>query len=239
MKLPWARRTADTTNAGGTAGSGDFDEAKAFVDHARWLVDYHNKRSDNFASKSVALLGFSGVILALFARTTLPNGAQVTLTAFILIVATTTLLLLTALMSLLTLFVTKVSAPSVDDLTRLWSDWAANSRRGKAHGDIAETYIRAKVPAESNPVKDAFDEADIRGRYFKGAAAAMLAAVAMLAALLILIAFQTTPWKEETAMGNVENTNNEVEDSQVFDLQDTNSDYFEKSDKQCETKEER
>jgi hypothetical protein len=72
-------------------------------------------------------------------------------------------------MSLRTLSVVKASAPSVGDLTKMWRSWTSNQRRGKAHGDIAETYIRAKARSLSNPVQEAVDEADRRGAYFKKA----------------------------------------------------------------------
>jgi hypothetical protein len=48
----------------------------------------------------------------------------------------------------------------------------------------------------------------------------MLAATTLLGALLVLIAIQITPWEEVAVMGTDKNTQSEVEDSQVFDLQD-------------------
>jgi hypothetical protein len=45
--------------------SPNHDESAAFAAHARWLIEQHNKRSEAFTTRSVALLGFQGVILAL------------------------------------------------------------------------------------------------------------------------------------------------------------------------------
>ena len=44
------------------------DEIDAFKDQARWLLEWHNKRNDGFATRAVALLGFAGVIVALLPR---------------------------------------------------------------------------------------------------------------------------------------------------------------------------
>ena len=182
------RRRPATRTGGGTAP--DFDEAEAFVDHARWLIEYHNKRADTFSTRAVALLGFAGVILALFGRTNLPGDSALHIPIFILIVATVGLLLLTAHFCLRTLLVTRSSAPGAADLRGMWSTWANGKRRGTAHGDIAETYLKAKTPNIVNPVEDAIQEADRRSEQFKNAVAAMLAALACLSVILLLIASQ-------------------------------------------------
>ena len=44
------------------AASGETD---AFTTQARWLLEWHNKRNNGFSTRSVAILGFTGVILAL------------------------------------------------------------------------------------------------------------------------------------------------------------------------------
>jgi len=185
---PWRRRPTEPP-AGGAAPN--FDEAKAFVDHARWLIEYHNKRSDAFGTRAVALLGFSGVTLALLSRGSLPGGVEPDACLFVLVVATVALLLLTAYFCLRTIVVTRSSAPSSDDLKEMWSKWASAERRGSAHGDIAETYLKAKTPDVVNPVEDAVEEAKNRSRWFRNATAAMLAALACLAILLLLIASKT------------------------------------------------
>lgn len=187
MNLRPRRRPATRTGGGTTT---NFDEAEAFVGHARWLIEYHNKRADTFSTRAVALLGFTGVILALFSRTRLPGDSALDIPVFVLIVATVGLLLLTAYFCLRTLLVTNSSAPGADDLKDMWTRWASNTRRGKAHGDIAETYIKAKKPDIVNPVEDAIQEADHRSDYFKNAVAAMLAALFVLAILLLVISSQ-------------------------------------------------
>jgi len=171
----------------GSGAASDVDEAKVYIEHARWLVEYHNKRSDSFSTRAVALLGFSGVMLALFGRASLPGGVEMDTAMFVLLVAVMALLLLTAYFCLRTLNVAKSSAPGADDLRVMWTDWVANTRRGKAYGDVAETYIKAKTPDIANAVDDAIREAGQRSVFFKNAVAAMLATLVCMAALMTVV----------------------------------------------------
>lgn len=41
------------------------DDSLVFTEQARWLLEWHNSRSESFASRAVAILGFDGVIMAL------------------------------------------------------------------------------------------------------------------------------------------------------------------------------
>jgi ABC-type transport system involved in cytochrome bd biosynthesis fused ATPase/permease subunit len=171
----------------GSGAAPDVDEAKVYIEHARWLIEYHNRRSDSFSTRAVALLGFSGVMLALFGRASLPGGVEMDTGMFVLLVAVIALLILTAYFCLRTLNVSKSSAPGADDLRAMWTDWVTNTRRGKACGDVAETYLKAKTPDVANAVDDAIREASQRSDLFKNAAAAMLATLMCLAVLVVLV----------------------------------------------------
>jgi hypothetical protein len=46
---------------------------QAFREHARWLHDYHEKRSDRLGQRAATLVGFAGVVAAL-----LPAGSRPT-----------------------------------------------------------------------------------------------------------------------------------------------------------------
>lgn len=80
------------------------DEIDAFNEQARWLLEWHNKRTDGFSTRSVALLGFTGVILALLPRgLDLDGRIDATLGIRIALIATAALLLCTAAFCLLVL----------------------------------------------------------------------------------------------------------------------------------------
>lgn len=36
------------------------DERAEFIEHAKWLLEWHNKRGEAFTTRAVALLGFKG-----------------------------------------------------------------------------------------------------------------------------------------------------------------------------------
>jgi hypothetical protein len=163
-------------------------ELDAFIAQSRWLIDYHDKRGDSLTTRATALLGFSGVILALLLRGPLPSGVSITTAMQVAGVATVLLLLACALFCLLTILPGPTTAPGVDELRQHWVGWLAKDRRGKVLGDIADSYLMAHdSPDDSFPVGDAYARADRRAGFFNVAASAMLAALTCLAFLLFLI----------------------------------------------------
>ena len=169
----------------------DTGEVEAFTVQARWLLDWHNKRNDGFATRSVAILGFTGVILALLPRGLDPaSGLHVTAGIRWTLIATTVFLLLTAAWCLLVVAPQKTTAPSIEKLRAQWRDHAAGNTKHTAHGNIAESFLHGKDETGNSPIEQASAEATRRGRWFKFATFSMLAALACLAALVVQVFWQ-------------------------------------------------
>ena len=162
-------------------------ELEAFTEQAKWLIEYHDKRGDSFTTRATALLGFSGVILALLLRSPLPEGVNYTGCIQIAGIATISSLLVCAIFSLLTLAPGSSSAPGIEELRDKWTDWLDKEGRGKVLGDIADSYLMAHKGSKHVPVVMAHKRARWRAGYFMTAAGAMLTALVSLAILLLLV----------------------------------------------------
>jgi hypothetical protein len=150
-------------------------------------MEYHDRRGDSLTTRATALLGFSGVILALLVRGGLPQRVHVDLAIRVTGIVTIGSLLVCAVACLVTLLPGGATAPGVDELRSKWLGWVAKERRGKVLGDIADSYLMLHGSPEHFPVGDGFARADRRATAFIAAAAAMLVALIALALLLFLI----------------------------------------------------
>jgi hypothetical protein len=104
-------------------------ELEAFIAQARWLIEYHDRRADSLTTRATALLGFSGVILALLVRGGLPANVHVNPAIRITGIATIGSLLVCAVACLVTLLPGGATAPGVDELRAKWKGWVAKERR--------------------------------------------------------------------------------------------------------------
>jgi len=165
-------------------------EINEFIDQARWLLEYHSKRSDSISTRAVALLGFAGVVLALVARTSVPQGVELggLLRFFSGLVLVS--LVVSAGCSLGALMTRQLKAPAIVQLRRNWWKWSAGKRRGSAASDIAESFLRALELGEQSVLDVAIAEPNSRGRWFRAAAIAMMVSVGSLTVVLIAVYVQ-------------------------------------------------
>lgn len=165
------------------------DEIDAFNDQARWLLEWHNKRSDAFSARSVALLGFTGVILAL-----LPRGLDLNLDAtvgiHVSLIATAVLLLLTAFFCLLTLAPKKSDSASIEELRELWRDYADGKNGPRPQAQMTERLLHGRSMHASSPVDIAFREANSRSLWFTWAVVSLGVALVALATLVVQVFWQ-------------------------------------------------
>lgn len=167
----------------------DVGEVGAFTEQARWLLDFHNKRSDSVAQKAIALLGFIGVILALVpAGLTLGKGFRATPAIKTELCVCVVFLLVAGFSCLRVLSLRKVSAPTVDELGVQWLNYARGGGRGLVHAQIAHTYLGGDQT--KGPLRTAHDEADRRACWFKWGLRALLVALTALAALTMQVFIQ-------------------------------------------------
>ncbi|GAB3716540.1 hypothetical protein GCM10028815_34700 [Mariniluteicoccus flavus] len=166
------------------------EEIEQFIDQARWLIDYHDRRGESLATRAVALLGFSGVMLALILRWELPVGVSPSRAVVVALVSTVVLLMGTAGACLRTLWPRDLKAPAIRQLRRNWRAWVTSQRRGSAAKDIAEGFLLAKSLDEACALELTLDAANSRAVSFKWAGVLMLLAMASLGLLLVVIGIQ-------------------------------------------------
>lgn len=176
--------SADTSNA--AADDSVRDEIKAFTEQGRWLLEYHNKRNDGIAERAVAMLGFTGVILALIPTAlALPTKIHHTAGLWIALITTVVGLLATAFLCLIALRIRRTATPGATYLRSLLHHHTTGARVGKAHRDIAETLLYAVDLGTSSPIDLASNEATARARTFKWATLTLVLALGGIAALVL------------------------------------------------------
>jgi hypothetical protein len=174
------------------ASEGGTAETEAFTAQARWLLEWHNKRSDGFESRAVAILGFSGVILALLpAGLGLSKGLKLTSGIKAALFLTAALLLVTAVCCVIVLAPRRSCAPQIEQLRQQWQRYSGGWVRGVAHQNITESLLHGKQARESSsPLERSFVEANARGRWFAGAMYFMLASLTALAIVVVQLFWQ-------------------------------------------------
>lgn len=162
----------------------DNDESAEFIEHARWLLEWHNKRGEAFTTRAVALLGFNGVILALLLQGAGLEGVEASKWTWVWLVSSVTALLIAAVLSLLTITPTEMRMPGIPQLRHWWNDHMEEPRAGFTGPRIAESLLYGKSVTARSPISDAKLEADKRAKRFKAAIRVMLVGFALLALLL-------------------------------------------------------
>lgn len=148
------------------------DEISRFIEQARWLLDYHDRRGESLSTRAVALLGFVGVALALLLNFRLPRGVEVNDQVTLFYVATVVLLLATAGCCVWALMVRTLTAPGIGQLRGNWLAWVEIKRRDRAAKDIAEGLLGGKDLEKDSPLDRAVKAANGRARAVKFAAVA-------------------------------------------------------------------
>lgn len=147
---------------------------EAFTEHAKWLIDWHGKRSDAFATRASALLGFAGVILALLLNGARVPGLNPNPWFWATLVVTATLLVASAATSLATISSTETIAPRTAQVRRWWQRYTSKPKAGDWAENIAETFLRGTDLNKKAPVDAAVLEADRRAFWFRWATSTLL-----------------------------------------------------------------
>lgn len=168
----------------------DNDESSAFIEHARWLLEWHNRRGEAFTTRAVALLGFNGVILALLLQGAGLEGIVATNWTWTWLVMSVIALMAGALLSLLTITPTEMKMPGIPQLRHWWKAHSAEPYAGYTGPQIAESLLYSKDLTGRSPLSDAKAEADKRAKRFKWAVRAMLGGFVLLAFLLFNVTSQ-------------------------------------------------
>jgi hypothetical protein len=186
-----ARQKNEGQGAPQSDASGGTAETEAFTAQARWLLEWHNKRSDGFESRAVAILGFSGVILALLpAGLSLSKGLKLTSGIKDALFLTAALLLVTAVCCVIVLAPRRSCAPQIEQLRQQWKQHSGGWARGVARQNIAESLLHGTQARENSPLERSFVEANDRGHWFTLAMYFMLASLTALATVAVQLFWQ-------------------------------------------------
>lgn len=165
-----------------------------FIEQARWLLEWHNRRSEAFVTRAVALLGFVGVVLGLLFQGADLKGVDATHWTWMFLGASLLGLLVAGLYSVRTIAPQPIAAPSVQQLRHWWKRHANRPIVGSTAPNIAESLLNSGDLTGVSALSAAKEDADRRGERFKKAVAGMVVALGGLTALLCNILTQT--WRK-------------------------------------------
>ena len=162
-----------------------------FIEQARWLLEWHNKRSEAFTTRAVAVLGFVGVILALLLQGAGLDDISASGWTWTFLGASLLALVTSGLFAVLTIAPQPIAVPSVAQLRYWWKRHAAGPVKGSSAPQIAESLLNSNDINGVSALSAAKEDADHRGERFKIAVAGMVAAFCSLSLLLCNILSQT------------------------------------------------
>lgn len=167
------------------------DESAEFIEQARWLIEWHNRRSEAMATRAAGLLGFVGVILALLLQGA-TSGVEPGVLVFIFFGLTVIGLAFCAIHSLRALSPRLVGMPEPQNFRVWWTEYAAQPKGSSSPvPKIAESLIRATGDPEESPVMSASQEASDRADCFGLAAWSLLLSLVPLVALVVTVVAQS------------------------------------------------
>ena len=160
------------------------NDSADFIEQARWLLGWHNARSEAFTTRAVALLGFVGVILALLLQGSGLKGIDPSRWTWTFLVSAVLALLLSAFFALRTISPKITAMPKVSQLRDWWVAHSAEPHPGTAAPQIAESLLNGKGIEEVSAVSAALDHADSCAKSFTWSIRSMLVALVLLSLLL-------------------------------------------------------
>ncbi len=158
-------------------------DTRDYIEHARWLLEWHNKRSEALTTRAVGLLGFTGVILALLLQGAGIKTLDPTWVTWGIAVVTAGLIFASAIFALWCITTTSVEMPSVEELRAHWKTHMDNPVAGSGVPDMAEGLLNGSDLQGVSPVVAAKNEADTRAGRIKVAVILLLLGVAAVAVL--------------------------------------------------------
>lgn len=187
MNAPWHRPKQAVQPATGSNTVEDIG-ADTYAAHARWLLEWHNKRSETFSSRAVTLLGFNGAVLALLVNAgRFANHDGWHLLKWTILVAVAGLVL-SAYHALFAMAPFPNVIPDINQLREHW-DVALGNTEGivvDPTAQVVESFLRPDESGKS-PLDTAYEDANRRAKHFKVAVAALVGAMAVLAVITVIM----------------------------------------------------
>lgn len=160
-------------------------DAEVYIEQARWLLEWHNRRSEAFVNRAVGVIGFDGVALALILQAPNTDLAPPGVLAWILTGLILASIVISAAFAAATMWAVGVTAPSPDQLRGWWNRHRNNPQHGLAAPNIAESFLDSQGAAGDSPVAAAREAANRRTARLKLALAPLAATIPLLALLAV------------------------------------------------------
>jgi len=156
---------------GPAVGAPRYDQAEvqAFIEHGKWLLGLHDKRSETLGQRATTLLGFVSATTALLpagftlGRDAIDFSAPVRANVVLVLV----LLVAAAGWCLRAIAVRKARVPSGAKLRAQWTRYANSGDRGLVHGQIANAVLGG--PEDEDPIASSDAEAKSRAKALRWA----------------------------------------------------------------------
>lgn len=161
------------------------DGSSEFLQQARWLLEWHDRRGEAITTRATAVLGFVGVVLALLLQAAQQDGFQPRWWTWVAIVITLLLLLTAGICAVVVVMPSETQMPSVEQLRRWWSEQIKDPTRALTGAQIAESILFGQEPTKDSPISAASRGATRRASWFKRSAIALLVALVPLALLIV------------------------------------------------------
>lgn len=167
------------------------NDSADFIDQARWLLEWHNRRGETFTTRAVALLGFVGVFLTLLLQGAALRGITATSWTWVFLGGSLAALLWSGLFAVCAIAPREIVVPKVNQLRHWWKVHAAEPYPGTSAPKIAESFLNSSDLSKISAVSSAMEAANQRGKHFRKAVGGMLVAFFFLTLLLCNILWHT------------------------------------------------
>lgn len=167
------------------------DDTPAFTEQAKWLIDRHLRRSENLATRAAALLGFTGVTLALLLQGIQGFAVDANAWTWTSLILTTAALLTTAFCCIKAISTSEVTIQGSKQLRGWWDAHRKDPKVDVYARNIAESFLNSTNLDDDSPIDSAMKQADRRARWFTRAIWSLLAALCLLATLMFETLIQT------------------------------------------------
>ncbi|ROR90929.1 hypothetical protein [Nocardioides aurantiacus] len=168
------------------------DDTNVFTDQAKWLIEWHNRRSESTTARATALLGFTGVTLALLLQGTRLPGINPNAFIWLVLALTVAALFATAFCCIRALRTIEVTVANSHQLRQWWQKYNddTNPASDDYQRNITETFLSATDLQQESPIDTAKNAADNRSWWFGWATWALAATVVFISVLLFAILIQ-------------------------------------------------
>lgn len=159
------------------------DDTQAFTEQAKWLIDRHLRRSESLATRAAALLGFTGVTLALLLQGIQGFAVDANAWTWTSLILTTAALLTTAFCCIKAISTSEVTIQGSKQLRRWWDTHRKDPQADTYVRNIAESFLNSTNLDDDSPIDSAMKQANRRATWFTRATWCLLSALCLLTAL--------------------------------------------------------